>query len=107
MRIGDRLSIFWDDLWVWSQATFGTTAQRGPEGPLKHLIKEANEALEKQNDLMEYVDCLFLVVDAAQRAGFSYNQLMDKAFEKLEINRRRRWGSPSGTEPVEHVREET
>ena len=41
----------------WSQATFGTDAERGPIGPLKHLAKEVQEALEHLDDHMEYVDC--------------------------------------------------
>ena len=100
----DYLEDFWRELADWSQATFGTDAERGPEGPLRHLIKEAGEALGNQRDLTEYADCLFLVFDAARRAGFSYADLLEACFAKLEVNRGRQWGKPSKDQPVEHVR---
>ena len=31
---------FWNEQADWSEATFGTTADRGPIGPLKHLRKD-------------------------------------------------------------------
>lgn len=88
----------------WSQATFGTDSERGPIGALKHLAKEVTEALENPSDEMEYVDCLFLVIDASRRAGISGQRLLGLAFEKLEINKARTWPKPTSDEPVEHVR---
>lgn len=90
---------------AWSQSVFGTDQERGPIGALKHLAKEAVEAQQKPDDIMEYVDCLFLTVDAARRAGFSWRTLLSAAWDKLEINRKRKWGKPTSDEPVEHVRE--
>ena len=87
---------FWDHLAEWSQATFGSDQSRGPQGPLKHLANP--------EDVMEFVDCLFLVFDAARRAGFTYHELVYNANVKLKINRARKWGPPSATEPTEHVR---
>lgn len=98
------LSEFWDALSEWSQATFGSDQERGPQGPLKHLAKEVQEALENPLDAEEYVDCIFLVFDAARRAGFTYEQLRRFCNEKLKINKARKWGKPSPTEPVEHYR---
>ena len=100
----DYLEAFWRQLAVWSQTTFGTDAERGPEGPLRHLIKEAGEALGNQRDLTEYADCLFLVFDAARRAGFGYADLLEACFAKLEVNRGRQWPQPVDNQPVEHVR---
>lgn len=92
----------------WSQATFGTDQQRGPIGPLKHLEKEAREAQENPTDIYEFVDCLFLTLDASRRAGFSSESLLHFAWEKLTINKSRDW--PKVTDmnaAVEHVREAT
>lgn len=102
----NRLSLaeFWDAHAEWSQATFGTDAERGPAGPLKHLIKEANEALAHPTDLEEYADCLFLVFDAARRAGFTFEQLREAVCVKLKVNKARTWPKPTSNEPVEHVR---
>jgi hypothetical protein len=100
-----RIQQFWDAQSEWSQSTFGTDAERGPIGPLKHLAKEAVEAQEKTSDIFEYADCLFLVCDATRRAGFTLDQLLDAAFEKLEINKARNWPKPKNmNEAVEHER---
>lgn len=96
---------FWKALEEWSTATFGTAQERGPVGPLKHLAKEVNECLAAPGDLEEYADLLFLVFDAARRAGFSYIDLETAAWQKLAKNERRTWPKPTSDEPVEHVRE--
>lgn len=95
---------FWKQQSEWSQLAFGSDLERGPVGPLKHLEKEAKEAQDNIGDLMEYVDCLFLVIDATRRAGFTWNQLLESAFIKLEINKRRKWDKSIKDEPVEHIR---
>lgn len=120
---------FWLALSEWSEETFGPSPQRGPRGPLKHLQKEVKEALQALDWLQseeaslacgdpqadpqkaelklkfELVDCLFLVFDAARRAGLSYEELREKAFEKLEINKARQWAKPTADGAVEHIRE--
>jgi hypothetical protein len=102
------LEDFWHDQAEWSQATFGSDAERGPVGALKHLEKEAREAVADEHKLgraYEIVDCLFLVFDAARRHGMDYELLVDMAFTKLWINKSRKWAKPSnGDEPVEHDR---
>lgn len=98
------LEEFWRAHSEWSQATFGTDAERGPRGPLKHLLKEAQEALDDPGDVIEIIDCLFLVFDAARRAGLAYQMMVDLAFHKLEINKARKWPTPTSDEPVEHDR---
>jgi hypothetical protein len=96
---------FWNGLSKWSQDTFGLDKDRGPNGPLLHLKKEVDEVLENPTDIVEYADCIFLVYDAARRAGFSYGQLEQACFEKLRINKARTWPKPTSNQPVEHVRE--
>lgn len=102
-----------DDFWAaqseWSQATFGLDGERGPVGALKHLEKEAKEAYDESDPVkqkMEIVDCLFLSFDAARRSGMTPLALRRLAFEKLAINKARKWGKPTSDEPVEHVRDE-
>ena len=96
----------------WSQATFGSDIERGPIGPLKHLIKEANEAIEALDDFyadapMEIVDCFFLVIDASRRFGMTPIDLLALAEKKLEINRAREWQTGIGkNQAIEHVREQ-
>ena len=108
----------------WSQTTFGSDANRGPTGPLKHLVKEAGEAREAFERVVEFAtsedsvaagsahddfreemaDCLLLVLDAARRGGVSGPKLLAAAMAKLEKNRGRKWGAASAAEPVHHVK---
>lgn len=112
------------DLSEWSQATFGTDAERGPIGPLKHLAKEAVEAqqaCERFNDFaemedtcaansafddlhVELADCFILVLDAARRAKLKPLELIRKALAKMEVNKARTYPRPTTDEPSEHVR---
>lgn len=99
------LRAFWQSQAAWSEATFGTTAERGPLGPLKHLAKEVQEVIADPTDVTEFADCVFLVFDAARRAGFTYDELVAAAWTKLEINKARKWQVPTkGDEAVEHDR---
>lgn len=99
---------FWHEQAEWSEKTFGTTAERGPVGPLKHLQKEVKEILDKPEDGEEYVDAFFLIIDAARRskqfAGPA--DFLKQGFAKLEKNKLREWQVPTNPdEAVEHVRE--
>jgi Protein of unknown function (DUF550) len=106
-ELGIHLEDLSDNLSHWSQKTFGTDAERGPIGPLKHLEKEAREALATPEDVKEYADCLILVLDAARRAGFGTMRLLVAAEAKLKENMKREWPKPTSDEPVEHVRATT
>lgn len=98
------LKKFWQQLSVWSQATFGADADRGPAGPLKHLALEVQECLADPTDLVEYADLIFLTFDACRRAGFTYDQLTRAIEAKLKVNMARKWGKPSSGEPVCHIK---
>lgn len=108
------LQQFWNEHAEWSQATFGTDAERGPIGPAKHLKKEIDEVLEHLESkqelgpgyvLEELADCLFLLFDTARRAGFTLTQLTGMAFWKLAKNKTRVWvRNPDSDMPIEHAR---
>jgi len=94
----------------WSYETFGPPTFKGPKGPLDHLKKEAKEAYEETDEAkrkVEIIDCLFLVFDAAHRAGMSYSEMSRIAIEKLVKNKSRTWPDWRGTDPdkaIEHDR---
>lgn len=89
----------------WSRKTFGSDAERGPIGALRHLSKEALEAAENPTDRSEYADCLLLILDAARRAGIKPLDLIHEAKAKMKINKSRTWPKPESTDsPVEHIR---
>ncbi len=88
----------------WAQKTFGSDAERGPIGPLKHLHKEVDEALADPTDKMEYVDCMFLVWDAARRAKVPLEDLIELGWRKLAILKTRTYAKPEKDEFTEHER---
>lgn len=114
--LGEALHDLARDQSAWSQRTFGTDAERGPIGALKHLQKEAKEA--EQACIMnagpggdrgiiaeEMADCLLLLLDASRRAGFTPLELLRAAEQKMAINKARVWLKTVGDVPTEHVRE--
>ena len=111
MDLAEKLSTLCETQAEWSQRTFGSDSKRGPTGALRHLQREAEEAIEAINDPTypeEVADCLLLIIDAARRGGLSFEALVDAARDKQEINARRSWpavGEDDGI-PVEHVRTE-
>ena len=86
----------------WSNDTFGKS--RPPAAPLNHLLKEVQEAIDKPTDIVEYADCLLLLLDAAAKAGFNSQQLILASFIKLDECRSRTWGPPDENGVREHVR---
>ena len=97
----------------WSNETFGDEMVRGPIGPLKHLEREAREAVEafkpqssKRGEfLTELADCLILVLDSTRRGGMPLSLLLEAAELKMDINKSREWPKPTSDEPVEHIRD--
>lgn len=69
----------------WSDETFGDKSVKGPIGPLKHLSKEALEAAAQPDDIFEFADCAFLLLDSLHRAGFSFDDLNRAMREKLDV----------------------
>lgn len=104
-ELGIALADLVEDQADWSQKTFGSDSERGPIGPLKHLIKEANEAIANPTDPSEYADCLILILDASRRAGIKVMQLIEAAQAKMKKNKAREWPkceASNSEEPIEH-----
>lgn len=59
----------WDRQAAWSERTFG--ADRGPVGPLRHLLRELDEVARatSADAVLEWADVLILAIDAARRSG--------------------------------------
>lgn len=91
MQIND-IKKFCDDRKKFSQKAFGSYTERGPDGPLTHLLDEVKEVLAEPKDKTEYADCFLLLVDAYDRAGLGdLFDLINQAKIKLEINKNRKW----------------
>lgn len=67
----------------------------------EHLLKLEQEAVEAQVDagnIEEYADCLLCLFGAAHKAGFSFEDLLKSAKNKLERCQSRKWKKmPDGT----------
>lgn len=126
MTKGNLLTELWEDQSEWSQRTFGSDKERGPSGPLKHLAKEAFEALnaspltlrqlsdllagitksEEPVDIVELADCGLLILDAVRRAGYTLDDWMNAMYSKQAINiHERKWGPAGNDDLVEHEKE--
>lgn len=96
------------DLSKWAQATFGSDQERGPIGPLKHLIKEVQETMEDPSNIVEWADCMIILFDGCRRAGHTFRDLVGAMRGKHQVNVTRKWpkADSGNPEPIEHVREE-
>lgn len=104
-RIGSMLLELADTQQKWSEAQFGTRAERGPLGPIRHMAKEVRELEQEPGCLKERADILILLLDSCWRQGISVYSLLDAALSKMQENRLREWPKPtSPDQAVEHVR---
>jgi hypothetical protein len=103
--LGKALNILAHDQALWSQTVFGLDRDRGPIGSLKHLVKEAEEALGTPMEIEEYADCLIVLLDALRRAGFTVQEVTEAARLKMEVNVGRRWPPSVDGQPCEHLKE--
>ena len=102
--LGERIGLLYKQHSFWSQQTFGSDGTRGPLGPIRHLIKEAQELEQSPTDRMEYADCLLLLMDSSRRAGINFGEVIEAGIEKLRINKLRDWPESIKDQPVEHVK---
>ena len=95
--MGSRLRELQLKTGIWSDRQFGKFDRR--PSSLRHLIREVNEIIEEPDDVEEYADALILLIDAARMAGIPADDLLDRCFEKLEVNKKRKW-KPADEEGV-------
>lgn len=83
---------------------------------LHHLSREVPELVEEleqfdkgggsiQRIKMEYADCFLLLMGSAAIAGFTADDIAAFVREKLEINRKRKWGKPDAQGVVLHIKD--
>jgi NTP pyrophosphatase (non-canonical NTP hydrolase) len=108
----------------WSDKTFGE-GERNP-AILHHLRKEVPElilAFEEfqinntiqtpyyegnrmiKNVWEEYADCMMLLLDSAHHFGMNAERLLYVTKQKLEKNKKRKWGNPDCNGVIEHIRQ--
>ena len=103
-----QLQRLMDEVSEWQHKTFETVECVNIS---RHLEKEARELTEAiENDPIkgkyinldiqhEMADCLILLSSCVKKYGFTAEELISFGFEKLEINKSRKWGkqNPDGT----------
>lgn len=88
------------ELKCWTEKQF---PNRDTASICAHLRKETYEVLEAPKDVMEYADCMMLLLDAASYNGVRSSDIVRACYEKLAINKDRKWGEPNDQGFVEHV----
>jgi len=116
-----------DDIKKWSDDTFGKYRTGKPIA--YHLKKEIDElidalnvyhegtyngdldagsyisAMKKKRVLFETVDCFTLLLDVLAHEQFDIDDLLRASYEKLEVNKKRKWSEPDENGVVEHIKE--
>lgn len=125
-KIEKRIQTLQDNIKQWSDETFG--AHRTGIPIAHHLKKEINEVIEaievleydifnEKGDVrevywqghtrvkFELADCFTLLLDVAAHENINVSELLDASEQKLEINKKRKWGEPDENGVVEHIPE--
>lgn len=109
---------------AFSDEAFGKN--RSFTGPLNHLKSEIDEVLAEattrqhsshdlvqlmpdekdEKSLAEFADCQLLLLDAFHKChpDLTGYQLLQAAFNKIEINKRRQWGKPDANGVFLHIK---
>lgn len=102
MEVTDWLCI--EDVWEksvpWSEETFPLST---PESIAAHILSEAKELAENPYDETEQADIILLLGHLAYRTA---TKPALAAWQKLQVNKQRKWGSVNEQGFVEHVKEE-
>lgn len=89
----EKLLAFFEEHRRWSLRTFG---KRKPEPPLYHLQEEVEEMLDNPKDIKEYADGILLIMDAAQNAGFTPEEVLAAMMQKFHTDLvHRKWNKPN------------
>ncbi len=98
----DEFNFFQEQQGEWAAETF---KNQTVDGKLAHLIKEVGELRDDPTDILEFADCLMLLLDAARLQGITATDILINAWYKLGINKQREWGQPNADGSVEHISE--
>jgi NTP pyrophosphatase (non-canonical NTP hydrolase) len=103
----NRLQQLMDEIVEWSSKTFGARSGQTTLGVCNHLAKEVGELYDglTANDYEEeFADCFMLLLELAKFSGISAEKLVDLTYQKLEVNKNRKWGNilPDGS--IEHIK---
>lgn len=96
----DHWQVLQNEIADFTDRAFG---QATPVSKLHHLAEEVQELIETPEDRLEWADCMILLIDAAKKAGYDMNDLYQAVQDKMEINKKRKWGAPDENGVVRHL----
>lgn len=100
----DKWQEFQNELAEWSDKTFPMQHQDNAKPKFEHLLEEVIEVRDSPFDILEYADCISLIIDAARINGFTMDDIFKGCEEKLRINKKRKWGKPNALGFVNHIK---
>lgn len=92
----------------WQDETFGKASGLSK---INHLVDEIEELRiditfgNNEDKRLEFADCFLLLFGAAASEGMSYEDIVNCIDEKMEINKKRKWGKPNANGVVNHIKE--
>ncbi|MDD9900506.1 MAG: DUF550 domain-containing protein [Alphaproteobacteria bacterium] len=98
----DRWQKMQEEIGVFTDKTFGTST---PRAKALHLAEEAQEAADDPADIIEWADCIILLLDGVRKAGYTTDDLYDAVQRKMEINKNRTWGKADKDGVVRHKKD--
>lgn len=93
-----ELTQFQSEVNKWQTETFPASTANSK---IAHLRQEIEELAEHPKDAAEMADILILLCGIASLAGVD---LLEAAKAKMEINRKRTWGTPDKDGVVKHTK---
>lgn len=83
-----------------------TTYSGGRDGEHRLTPTALKKSIQLEHEkIIEYADCLLLLLDAIHCEKISVKVIVRAAYEKLEINKTRKWGTPDANGIIEHIKE--
>lgn len=105
--LGGTVNKLQQEINEWQMKTFKSSDKVSKYRHLEREIKELGEAIEWGSPTtpvaMEIADCLMLLYGIASLYNIDVIEALSK---KLEINKKRKWGSPDKEGVVEHIEPE-
>lgn len=95
-RTVSELTPFQSEVNDWQLKTFPTSSVNSK---IAHMRKEIEELAEHPTDASEMADIFILLLGVASKQGVD---LLDAARAKMEINKKREWGTPDENGVVLH-----
>lgn len=88
----------------WQNIVFTKATPLSCVNHLEEEVKELKAELESGNiDHKEIADCFLLLIGVCNKAGLSYDEIVNAIDAKMEVNYKREWGQPNDKGYVKHI----